>query len=114
MSTTVKVSLSAAQLEEAQHKATILCEEQDLLNSYEMTRIAAEALRDRLFSAKPGWLFLLLDECEALAGELENSAEIHEANVEAGDDEARRGLRSMRDAVRKLRAAIAKAQGEQA
>lgn len=109
MPNTVIVSLSAAQLQEAQHKATILCEEPDLQESYEVTAEAAEALRERLFAAIPGRLMLTVDEAEILAGELENAAEIDEANVEAGDDDSRRSLRSMRNGVRKIRAAIAKA-----
>jgi len=105
-----EVSLSAAQLEECQHKACIVCEETDLQESYEISKADAEALRDLLYGAQPGRIELTLDQLELLAGELENASEIDEANVEAGDDESRASLQSMRDGVRKLRAAIAKAE----
>lgn len=99
------IHLTKLQSEELEHKLTILRDEQDLLDSYEMKAEDAQALIDALPNGEGLFVF---DEkyTDAMAGEIENLIDIASGNMEIAHPEQMAQLRgymsSMRQLIKKL------------
>lgn len=105
------LSLTRAQVLELAHKFAIMCDEPDLRDSYGLTVEQAEAAHE-LFSTidEDVSSFLIplpMAVAEAALGEMENVVEIAEDNHNAeGSGETSSWLRTARDGVKRIRAAI--------
>ena len=96
------VKLSKLQAEEIAYKLTIVRDETDLLESYELT---AEEI-DELIGAVPpvGGVFQFASKYEdVLVGELENCLEIAQDNLDNGDMSYLSYIRSIRNAINKIK-----------
>lgn len=95
------VTLTALQVQEITHKLGIVAEEEDLLESYEITQEEAEEL-EACF-VRPGPCTFDARFASVIVGELENSLEIWQRNYRQDKDPEKLGLvRSIRDAIKKI------------
>lgn len=97
----VRVKLSKLQADELAHKMTIVRDEADLLESYEVSDDQVQALLDAIPAA--GGVLVVDKQFEDLmVGELENAIEIAEANLECGELGNLSRIGSLRGAIRKI------------
>lgn len=99
----MKIKLTKLQREELQHKLSIMEDEQDLLDDYEVT---ADEVRDIARRVNLTETELTDDEAGVLGGEVENLIEIAMSNMDSGTPDEQRQIAayvgSMRNLFRKL------------
>lgn len=104
----ISVDLSALQINEILHKLSIVRDEPDLLESYEISLDEAESLYDCFAQRSGGGTQLVTFEArflDVVIGELEDRMNALEANwKDAGDEQEGGAFRSLKAAVKKLRA----------
>jgi len=94
------------QLEEIRHKLSILCDEPELQESYNLTAEQANDMFERYQSATPKQPVTVLEiDIPVLLDELENCCDIADANIAGGDPDLVPSMVSYRTSIR---AAIAK------
>lgn len=104
----MKVNFTRMQAGEIAHKLSIVRDEPDLLDSYELSEAQASKAADAFMAASNGGLIEFDAEiADCIVGELDNSVDIALANMDCADDEGMAELRayisSMRAAQRKVR-----------
>lgn len=103
----ITVRFSKLQLEEIQHKASIVRDEPDLQESYELTEGQAIACSDFFLQAMPGSLTFERSYIAMLIGEIENLVEIAQDNLDCAENRMQHlsYMSSLKGLVRKLKAA---------
>lgn len=108
MSNLISVELTALQINEITHKLSIVRDEPDLQESYEIALDEAEALYDCFRERSGGGNQLVTFEgrfLDVVIGELEDRMQALEANwIDAGDQAEGGAYRSLKAAVKKLKA----------
>lgn len=107
----MQVSFTRFQLDEIVHKLSIVRDDPDLLDSYELREEHVAAFVDTFLAAQPGQPVVVNHAIAAcVIDELQDSIEIALANIAVEGELERNGLRddirSLRAAQRKLRSAI--------
>lgn len=92
----VTFKLTQFQLEEVQHKLSIVTNEPDLCDDYSLTEVEADDLEKLFHNARPGSFTVTNKQAIVIAGELENAADIWGDN---GNTSAAHSLRTVMDAI---------------
>lgn len=104
----ISVELSNLQINEIVHKLSIVRDEPDLLDSYEISANDAETIYDCFVQRSGGGTQLVTFEArflDVVIGELEDRMNALEANwIDRGDQAEGGAYRSLKAAVKKLRA----------
>lgn len=108
MDNLISVDLTALQINEIAHKLSIVRDEPDLLDSYELTPDDAESLYDCFVQRSGGGTQLVTFEArflDVVIGELEDRMNALETNwIDRGDQAEGGAFRSLKAAVKKLKA----------
>lgn len=104
----MRIRFTELQAGEIAHKACIVRDEPDLLESYDLTEQQAGDFADAFLAAQRGGDVEVRDEwVDCIVGELENLIEIAQDNQDADGPGAHLAyIKSMRQAVSRVRAAL--------
>lgn len=103
----ITVCFTDLQLEEITHKLSILAEEADLQESYEISEDEAKSLYNQFYSAKNGYVSFDEKYADIIIGEIEDRMEALYDNWQfCGDEEEGYVHGQMQQALRKIKLAM--------